>query len=504
MEIAQGIEAASQDVQKLQQQPQSVQLVQQKPQSKPAPATHPRSQQSPCYRCGGNHHQSFCRFRDAVCRSCGKKGHISRVCKSKSHFHRAKPVKPQQNYIQEKETTPSVPGTNNSSVSNEDIYHLFTVRNKSNPIKVKLKINNSRVPMEVDTGASISLINETTYSQIASNSPLKPTTTELSTYTGEHLPILGIADEKVEYNSQSAELSVIVVKGSGPNLLGRDWLSTIRLDWSKINSVRSNLSLESLLQRYPTVFSPKLGRLRNIKVKIFVPADVKPRFFRPRTVTYFMRDKVNQELDRLVTDGIISPVPHAEWAAPIVPVLKSDGQRVRICGDYKVTVNREAKPDSYPLPYIDDLFANLSGGKVFSKLDLVSAYQQIELDENSKQYTTINISRGLFQYHRLPFGISAAPSILENVLRDLPGVSVYLDNILISGSNMAEHLRNLERVLQRLEEAGLTLQKDKCAFALSSVEYLGHNIDGNGLHPSPRKIKAIQEAPVPKNLTELR
>ena len=69
---------------------------------------------------------------------------------------------------------------------------------------------------------------------------------------------------------------------------------------------------------------------------------------------------------------------------------------------------------------------------------------------------------------------------------------------------MAEHLCNLERVLQRLEQAGLTLQKDKCAFALSSVEYLGHTIDGNGLHPSPRKIKSIQEAPERKNLTELR
>ena len=97
-----------------------------------------------------------------------------------------------------------------------------------------------------------------------------------------------------------------------------------------------------------------------------------------------MRDKVHQELYRLVADGIISPVPHAEWAAPIVPVLKSYGQRVRICEDYKVTVNREAKPDSYPLPRIDNLFANLSGSKVFSKLDLVSAYQQIELDKNSK------------------------------------------------------------------------------------------------------------------------
>ena len=190
-------------------------------------------------------------------------------------------MKPQQNYIQEKETTPSVPCPNNSSASNEDIYHLFTVHDKSNPIKVTLKINNSTVPMEVDTGASLSLINETIYSQIASNSPLKPTTTQLSTYTGEHLPILGTADVKVEYNSQSAELSVIVVKGSGPNLLGRDWLSTIRLDWSKINSVLSNLSLESLLQRHPTFFSPKLGRLRNVKAKIFVPANAKPRFSAP-------------------------------------------------------------------------------------------------------------------------------------------------------------------------------------------------------------------------------
>ena len=267
--------------------------------------------------------------------------------------------------------------------------------------------------MEVDTGASLSLINETTYSQIASSLPLKPTTTQLSTYTGEHLPILGTADVTVEYNSQSVELSVIVVKGSAPNLLGRDWLSTIQLDWSRINSVRSNLSLESLLQSYPTVFSPKLGRLRNVKANIFVPADAKPRFFRPYTVIYFMRDKVNQKLDRLAADEIISPVPHAEWAAPIVPVLKSDGQKVRICGDYKVTVNQEAKPDFYPLPCIDDLFANLSGGKVFSKLDLVSAYQQIELDENSKQYTTINTSRDLFQYHRLPFGISTAPSIFQ-------------------------------------------------------------------------------------------
>lgn len=326
--------------------------------------------------------------------------------------------------------------------------------------------------------------------------------------TGERIPILGLGKVKVAYNSHSFDLTVLIVKGSGPNLLGRDWLASIRLDWTTINTVRSTTAIDLVVQKYPKVFSDKLGKRKNIQAKIFVQPNARPRFFRPRSVSYFMREKVNREIDRLQAEGIIFPVRHAEWAAPIVPVLKSDGQNVRICGDYRVTVNREAKPDLYPLPRIDDLFSNLAGGKVFSKLDLVSAYQQIELDKDSKQYTTITTKKGLFQYHRLPFGISAAPSIfqriIENLLRDLPGVTVYLDDILISGATLSEHLANLELVLQRLQDAGLTLHRDKCAFALSSVEYLGHTIDGNGLHPSPRKIKAIQEAPEPKNLTELR
>ena len=193
-----------------------------------------------------------------------------------------------------------------------------------------------------------------------------------------------------------------------------------------------------------------------------------------------------------------------------MPVLKSDGQSVRICGDYKVTINREAKLDIhvYPLPRIEDLFANLSGGQFFSKLDLNSAYQQIELDEASKKFTTINTSRGLFQYNRLPFGIASAPSIfqraMETLLRDIPGVSVYLDDILVSGRNIQDHLINLQNVLDRLQSAGLTLKREKCAFALESVEYLGHIIDRNGLRPSPNKLKAINEVPEPSNISELK
>ena len=121
---------------------------------------------------------------------------------------------------------------------------------------------------------------------------------------------------------------------------------------------------------------------------------------------------MEKELARLEADGIIQLVQFSWWAAPIVLVIKQDGS-IRICGDYKVTVNLAAKTDSYPIPRIEDLFASLSGGKNFSKVDLVSAYQQIVLDEESREYTTINTPKGLYQYTRLPFGVESAPAIFQ-------------------------------------------------------------------------------------------
>ena len=92
---------------------------------------------------------------------------------------------------------------------------------------------------------------------------------------------------------------------------------------------------------------------------------------------------------------------------------------MRICGGYKLTVNKAAKPDTYPFPRIEDLFASLAGGQTFSKLDLAHAYQQLELEEESKQLLTVNTHKGLYRYHRLPFGVSAAPSIFQRAMDNL-------------------------------------------------------------------------------------
>ena len=148
--------------------------------------------------------------------------------------------------------------------------------------------------------------------------------------------------------------------------------------------------------------------------------------------------------------------------------MKADRQSVRICGDFKQTVNKVSPLDKYPIPKIKDLFSQLTGGQKFTKLDMSQAYQQICLDDESKRDVVINTSKGLFQYDRLPFGISSAPGIfqrvMENLLRGIPKVVVYLDDILITGSDDAEHLDHLSEVLSRMLQAGLRLRKDKCEF----------------------------------------
>ena len=162
----------------------------------------------------------------------------------------------------------------------------------------------------------------------------------------------------------------------------------------------------------------------------------------------------------------------------------------------------------YPIPTAEDILATLAERKYFSKLDLSQAYNQLPLDDHSRKYTTINTPRGLFQYTRLPFGISSAPSIfqrvLENVLEGIPKTSNYLDDILVAGNSEEEHLENLGRVLSRLEEAGLRLNRSKCSFLQTSVSYLGYVIDREGIHPDPTEVTAVLGAPTPKNVSELR
>ena len=213
-------------------------------------------------------------------------------------------------------------------------------------------------------------------------------------------------------------------------------------------------TLADLLDRHKALFHDELGTLKGTTAKLHVDPQSRPRFYKPCPVPYAMRERVEWEMKRLKQEGILRPVEFSNWAASIVSVLKNDGS-VRICGDYKLTINQAAKFDTYPLPRIEDLLASLDGGKSFSKLDLAHAYQQIQLEEESRKYVTVNTHKGLFQYTRLPFGVASAPAVfqrtMENLLKGLNNVCIYLDDILVTGSSERDHLENLATVLEKLE-----------------------------------------------------
>ncbi|GFS16096.1 polyprotein [Elysia marginata] len=229
---------------------------------------------------------------------------------------------------------------------------------------------------------------------------------------------------------------------------------------------------------------------------------------RARTVPFSQKEGIERELERLEREGVIEKVTFSDWASPVVPIPKSTGQ-TRLCGDYKNTVNPVLKGDKYyPLPTKDDLLLKLQGGKRFTEIDLSNAYNQIALDEQSKMYTTINTHKGLYQYNRLVFGISSAPSIfqrtLECLLQDIDNCVCYIDNIYLTGKTDKEHLQTLEKVLFRLETSGLRVRKEKCSFMKPDISFLGYQLTSERVKPQKDKLLAIQAAHPPQSVQQLR
>ncbi|CAH8498443.1 unnamed protein product [Dicrocoelium dendriticum] len=448
-----------------------------------------------CYRCGENHlSPTDCPHIHSLCRFCGKMGHIQKVCLSK-----------RKSLVQEqsKATNCITDELNQNWINTTTVFNRTITAEK--PFVVSVQVNEQPVEFEIDTGSAVTLIRPDALSQLPK---LCPSNIQLRSYTGQMVNVLGTFNARISYRNSTSHMCVYVSGGPGPNILGRDGIKRFPGIMSNVNLVKDNPQLSEILQKHAVLFDQsRSGLLKNYSAHLVLKPQTKPRFWKARTVPYALRDKVESELRRLQSEGTVEPVQYSDWAAPIVPVLKSDGT-IRICGDYKVTINQALELDRYPLPKIEDIYASLSCGDLFTKLDLSHAYQQIELDEESRTYTTISTHLGLFRYIRMPFGISSAPSIFQRIIdslvKDIPNTCAYLDDILITGRTTAEHLHTLDVVLKRLSDAGLVLKREKCEFLVPSVQYLGYRLSREGLCPLEEKTKALLEAPAPKNVHELR
>ena len=437
-----------------------------------------------CSRCGKEpHSRDKCPARDATCHRCTKKGHYGSQCRTKQMAN---------------VTTENVLGT----------AFLDTVAGKrSTAWHSTVKLNNQLTKFKLDTGAEVTAISRATYLCIKKPKLSIP---EKTLYGPSRQPLntLGQFQGKISYRGVDVMQNIYVVEGLKINLLGLPAITALNLA-VRVDATESTTPTSTkteIEKQFPSLFRG-LGNIGD-EYEIRIKPDAKPHsIYTPRHVPMPLRPKVQEELNRMESLGVISKIDEpTEWCAGMVVVPKKGGN-IRICVDLK-PLNTNVRREVHPLPKVDETLAQLSGARVFSKLDANSGFWQIPLAKKSRPLTTFLTPFGRYCFNKMPFGISSAPEHFQKrmtkILTGLPGVLCLMDDVLVFGSNTDEHDERLKAALNRIQSAGVTLNPEKCEFRKSQLKFLGHVVNQHGIQADPDKVSAILQMKPPTNITELR
>ncbi|UYV78697.1 K02A2.6-like [Cordylochernes scorpioides] len=456
---------------------------------------------NPCKHCGKNKHLHYnCFFKSANCRVCGRVGHISTICYKKDSSARKLPRNPKNTFNKfKKHANDNNPSRSQNNLSLNNI-------NLHPPLTETVYVNNIKLLAEIDTGAAITTLTKYEYFKYFKNVKLNKCNTVLTGYSGSKIPILGKAKFDIKLRNVSRTIEILITNlNCSKFLLGRDFLNLFNISFNYLHKLDS-FSIDSLLNDYESIFECKSDPIKGIKCHLDVKADFIPKFYKFR-LPFALKQLVENEIDKLVDLNILSPIGKSECASPLVCVAKPNGQ-IRLCADFKKSLNPYLEDVKYPIPNIDSVLCNFQGKKLFTKLDLSKAYHQIEMDDISKKYLVVSTHKGLYKYNRLAFGIKTASEIfqktMESFFSGINDVYIYFDDILIASEDLESHLDILKRTLNIFKENNFTINKNKCLFVKNEIEYLGHKINEFGIYPLKDKLACIKNCPVPKNITELK
>jgi hypothetical protein len=376
----------------------------------------------------------------------------------------------------------------------------------------------------VDSGADVSVLPSSRTSAALKDTPIL-------LFAVNHTPIkvYGQQRETIKLGSKTFDWDFIIAEVSD-NILGVDFIGNNRLLIDLEEAVLINKAnnekiscdhhkgtpivikaINMSLPYYDIVAEYKITEMAPLNTTITNPTyhhietNGPPVNARPRRLNQVKYNEARKEFNTLIEQGICRP-SKSNWSSPLHLVTKKDGT-FRPCGDYR-NLNAITVPDNYPLPFLHDFTMNLRDCKVFSKVDLQKAYHQIPIYPPDVPKTAIITPFGLFEYTRMSFGLrNAAQSfqrLIHHVLRGLSYVFAYMDDVIIASENDVIHQSHLREVFSRLSTNNLSININKCLFGQASIEFLGHEVNSEGIKPNPSKVSVLVNYKQPVTVSELK
>ncbi|XP_055622755.1 uncharacterized protein K02A2.6-like [Toxorhynchites rutilus septentrionalis] len=351
------------------------------------------SRQSGCYRCGYMGHlakDDKCPAKGKACNKCGGRNHFAIKCRSKQ-LNRVDRFRRPENWRTSKTDGKDgdshiVKHVDDSSIGNKTEY-IFHVSPCDEDNELQCEIG----------GVSVIVSNQR-----------REISKVFKAYGGQPLLLVGAFSATLKLGNVSDETNFYVIKGNGKILIGRDtatYMGVLRIS-VPVNEIEANGSC-------------KLGTIKDIVVDIPIRTDIVPVAQPYRRIPVALEKLVDRKIDDLLSKGIIEPVNEpAKWISPVVVVPKGDGSDVRICVDMR-RANEAVERENHPLPTFEDFLPHLAKAKVFSRLDIESAFHQVEISQKSREITTFITRRGLFRYTRLMFGINCAPELFQKTMEQV-------------------------------------------------------------------------------------
>lgn len=427
-----------------------------------------------------------------------------------------------------------------------------TQANKNELLKT-VTLQGKEIQAFVDLGSTCTVVKKSVAEElkmVGSGSP-----SYVKTYGGFTVPTLGCTCGKISMDGVTREISMHIVPDHAQTeslLIGRDFFSDpdIAVMWTadelkviynrnknrgeidvkqeifmvkdsekireedlkigEVATTQEKKTLLSLINRYRQSFAvdyKEIGCTEVEKMKLEI-LDRTPIKYAPYRVPETLKAPLKRKIEELLESDVIEP-SNSDYSSPAIVFKKRTGNDVRLCVDYRLLNNRVRK-EFFPMPNLEEEINGLAGKTVFSSLDLMMGYHQVQMHPDSRRYTAFVTTDGVYQYKRVPFGLANAPAIFMRIMTRIlqplgkQNISFFMDDIVVATRSVSHNLEILEEVFKILAEHNLTLGIRKCEFLTDKITYLGHEIDKEGVKPGNFKTQAVAQFLRPTGLPGVR